>query len=208
MDAAKKATLEKRIVLALLAVFLVTFAADPLRHLGLSGRSAPPGPPPAESRVNIGKPLGQLMQEHWNRMDPQASVEVPGASQGFRPPSPAYTAQDLRDPLRDLLPAPAEPADGVTERLAEDGVAAVPSEGPPPPPDLRVQGLLWGGVEPKAIINDQVYGINDVIAGSKIIAIDRRGVTIDHGGTPVFYPPSSAPRQAGVSMSPPSHQWR
>lgn len=41
-----------------------------------------------------------------------------------------------------------------------------------------VQGIIWGGQLPQAIINDRVLTIGDVIEESKIETIDKSGVTL------------------------------
>lgn len=177
MDAAKKAALEKRIVMGLSGVFAVTFAMGPLRSTGIfGGRRAPVT---TVEQVSVSKPIGQMMQERWQQLTPQ--VEAPTAA----PATPLiegprlYTARELRDPLQSWLPKLPRP------EVAASTKPTAPE--PPPPPSLHVQGLLWGGPEPKAIINDDVYGMNDFIDGSKIIEIDRHGITIEYRGRPVFY---------------------
>jgi len=44
---------------------------------------------------------------------------------------------------------------------------------------LRVTGLVWGNDMPKAIINDQVMGIGDVINEAKIFNITREGILFE-----------------------------
>ena len=56
---------------------------------------------------------------------------------------------------------------------------------------LKVEGVLWGGPRPKAVINGEVYGVRDVINGGKILSIGSRGVLIDYDGTLVSYSLSS-----------------
>jgi hypothetical protein len=67
---------------------------------------------------------------------------------------------------------------------------------------------VWGGTKPKAIIDDEVYGVDDTVQGARILAIDRRGVTIDHLGMRVFYSPSSASEGGKGSVSHQGHQGR
>ena len=45
-----------------------------------------------------------------------------------------------------------------------------------PLPDFSVQGVIWGGSLPQAIINEQVVKIGDTIAGAKVISIGKEGV--------------------------------
>jgi hypothetical protein len=191
MDAAKKAAFEKRLVMGLAGVFLVTFVMGPLRSMGLFRRRAAPAGRASVEPVTVGQSVGVMMEERWQQLTPAVEVQRSAQPPSLPEQPPAYTAQDLRDPLKNLFPdAPKAQAAGV----APDGS----SPPPPPPPSLQVQGLLWGGREPKAVINDQVYGVNDVVDGATILEINRHGVTTDYRGTTVFYAPSSV-SQSGSS---------
>jgi hypothetical protein len=95
-----------------------------------------------------------------------------------------YTAQELRDPFRNTLPPPVKIEQAITKAQAIE-------KAPPPPPVLHVQGLLWGGQEPKAIINGKVYGIDDTVSQARILRIDRAGVTIEHLGKAIVYEPAT-----------------
>lgn len=48
--------------------------------------------------------------------------------------------------------------------------------------DLKVSGVIWDTPMPQAIISDKVVKIGDVINGSTIILIDKKGVEITHNG--------------------------
>src|SRR3989338_6373803 len=188
MDAAKKTELEKRAVLGLAAVFVVVFAMGPLKSLGLFGSgSAAPRPASGVDAVPMTKSVGGMLREGLDKLDQQ--VESVAAQAARTPPAApqtaaAYTAFELRDPLKSLLPKPAELAQ-VEAGLA----AAVP---PPLPPKLHVEGLLWGSPEPQAIIDGRLYGVHDDVNGATILAIDQSGVTIEHLGKPVVYSTASA----------------
>ena len=43
-------------------------------------------------------------------------------------------------------------------------------------PHLKVEGIVWGGRFPQAIVNDKVVKIGDKIAGLRIISIDKDGI--------------------------------
>ncbi len=185
MDTAKKTELEKRIVLGLAAVCAVVFVAGPLRSLKLfpsGGRATHSSA--GMSTVKLTKSVGEMLHGEWKKLD--AQIE----SVTTRPVAPqaaaAYTAFDVRDPLKSLLPRPATPTPAGSEAVAEVTVIE-----PPLPPQLRVEGLLWGGPEPKAVINGRLYGVHDAVDGVEIIAIDRTGVTIEHLGKPVVYSTAS-----------------
>lgn len=205
MDAAKKAALEKRVVIGLAGLFVATFLIGPMRNMGWF---APPRPTvPAETpsgKVHMTQSLETVLTDRLKRMepDPIAAEPPPAAPEAATAPA-AYTAQTLRDPFKSLLPENA-PAAGANGQTLAVGPNQIPVKGPAPA--LRIQGLLWGGVKPQAIINNRVYGIDEQIEGAKIVSIDRHGVMVDYLGARLFYTPSSAgmPQWDG----PQTHQWR
>jgi hypothetical protein len=197
MDSSKKVELEKRIVLGLAGVFAVVLAMGPLKSLGLFRQKPAPRPGVAAMSVDASRPIGAMMQDHWQRIQPQVQAQAAVKPGGSREPA-VYLAQDLRDPMKSLLPEAPKPQQTT---VRQPGVQQLP----PAPPSLRVQGLLWGGREPQAIINDAVYKVNDVVKGAKILEITRDGVTIEHLGAPVFYSPTGG--EAG-SMSRQAQQRR
>ncbi len=69
-----------------------------------------------------------------------------------------YTGDRFRDPLRMLIP----------RHIAEDEFIR---------PRLALQGVLWGGRRPTAIVNNTVVSVGDVVSGVKILDI-RRGAVI------------------------------
>ena len=46
------------------------------------------------------------------------------------------------------------------------------------PPSLIIQGIVWGGSLPQAIINQKIVKIGDTLEGARIIDIKKDGVTI------------------------------
>ena len=82
-------------------------------------------------------------------------------------PNVAYKAWDLRDPFQDFKPKINKKAE-VSESV----------EKPPQPPPLTVQGLIWGGRFPQAIINNKVVKEGDTLEGARIISINKEGVTV------------------------------
>ena len=82
-----------------------------------------------------------------------------------------YKAEGLRDPLESYLKKeevlPAQPQQEIA-----------PS---PPPPALTVQGIIWGGRFPQAIINNKIVKAGDTIEGVRIIDINKDGVTVFFG---------------------------
>ncbi|PIQ86785.1 MAG: hypothetical protein COV73_04175 [Candidatus Omnitrophica bacterium CG11_big_fil_rev_8_21_14_0_20_43_6] len=60
---------------------------------------------------------------------------------------------------------------------------------------VKVQGIIWGVSIPQAIINDQVVTVGDLVEGAKILAIDKKGITLSYYGQTFDL---SAPRQVSV----------
>ncbi len=51
-----------------------------------------------------------------------------------------------------------------------------------PLPPLVIQGLLWGGEFPQAIINNKVVKIGDTIEEARIVEINKNGVILLFAG--------------------------
>jgi len=211
MDDARKVAREKRLAIALAGLFAAAFILGSVKGWGLFQR--PRVSPGRSEAVDLSKPVGELLKDHWTQMEP-ALPQAGGLPTASRPPA-VYTAHGLRDPFEALLPAAPE---AVPQGSAPATVAAKPELAPPPapPPILHVQGLLWGGRTPQAIIGHDVYAVGDVVAGATIVAIDHRGVGVNHQGALVFYPPEAIDRQRtrrpspqhGAASSARPQQWR
>jgi hypothetical protein len=190
MDAAKKTQLEKRIVLGLAVALAVVFVRGPLMSLGLfqrAGGAAAGQPAGSVEGIAVTKSIGGMLREGWDKLDQQVQSVAARSAPAPQAAAAAYTAFDVRDPLKSLLPKPAASAQ------ASWGPGAAAAEAPPPPPpELHVEGLLWGGANPQAIIDGRLYGVQDAVYGAKILAIDRSGVTIEYLGKPVVYPTASS----------------
>ena len=127
----------------------------------------------------------------------QPSVAAPAApdalatSQPISPPEPRvetprerpdYTAeaQARRDPMVSLLPSDAASHDATTTVQIPFGEQ---KPGAPQLPTLLVHGIVWGTARPQALINGGLYEIGDTVEGARIVSIERRGVTVEAGGT-------------------------
>ena len=189
MAAAKKTQMETIGVAALSAVFLVVLVTGPLKPVLFGRRSSGPHPAaPAPSRAPApGHP---------------AAAAPPAAATPAQPQEPAaYQAANVRDPLRSQLPSLQPKTPQVSSASAAP--LAPPS---PPRPTLQVQGVVWGGSTPRAIIDGEVYHVGDIVQGCRIVAIDSTGVTVDFGGLAVVYRPAAAPMtQTAGSLSQQSH---
>ena len=78
-----------------------------------------------------------------------------------------YKAEDLDDPFGEQE---------VTEPVKEEKVALAP------PPPLTIQGLVWGGRFPQAIMNNKVLRVGDTIEGARIVDINKEGVVLYFDG--------------------------
>jgi hypothetical protein len=91
----------------------------------------------------------------------------------------------LRDPFKTYIEPPAVAA-GPT---GPDGSAEPEIK----PPELKIQGIFWGGAFPQAIVNGRVVRVNDQIEGAVISRIAKEGITIKIGYKEFIY---NAPGQS------------
>ena len=111
--------------------------------------------------------------------DPMMSQAVESAQEdkqdqdmeGFKRPHIEYNASNLRDPFEDLLARKRE-----EEARKKEAEPTIEINVPPPP--LTVQGLVWGGTTPQAIINNKVVKKGDVIEEAEIVDIGKDGVNV------------------------------
>ncbi|MGE5197717.1 MAG: hypothetical protein ACM3IL_04360 [Deltaproteobacteria bacterium] len=83
-------------------------------------------------------------------------------------PQVEYKADGLRDPF---IWFQKKEGSGTEENQAN---ARVPVE----PPSLTIQGIVWGGNTPQAIINNKVLKVGDTIDEAKITSITRNGIEV------------------------------
>ena len=88
------------------------------------------------------------------------------------PLSLTYASKELHDPFASVLPQEAPHAKR----------AAKPSETPKetPLPTLHLQGLMYGGGEPRAIIDGQIVGEGDRVGTVEVVEIRKDGVLLSH----------------------------
>lgn len=186
-DPQQKSKQEQLAVTALGVVFLVIFLRGPAKSLGLfRGRS--PQPVTIDPSGVVPQPTTETLQNYQRQLD--AVLDAPAAPKAGQPSgAPGYTAYQLRNPFQSLIPAKApEP---VVVAAASPLVTA-PVALPEPPP-LDIQGLLWGGELPQAIIGHQVYRVGDSVSGMTITEIDYHGITVEYHGESIVYPVSESP---------------
>lgn len=72
-----------------------------------------------------------------------------------------YFGGNYRDPFLSYLPVE-KPKEKVVEKIN--------------PPDLKLQGIVWGSDKPRAIINGMVLGKGDKILEVEILDISKEGI--------------------------------
>lgn len=82
-----------------------------------------------------------------------------------------YRAEDFEDPFGTMATTE-EPG----EKKKEVKVEARPL------PPLSIQGLIWGGNFPQAIVNEQVVKIGDTINEVRIVDIKKEGLVVSFQG--------------------------
>ncbi len=82
-------------------------------------------------------------------------------------PSVQYTAEALRDPFRGYRPVVEDYTVDTTEEI-------VSTE----PPQLSIQGIVWGNNNPQAIIENKVVKIGDTINEATILDISKDGIAV------------------------------
>ena len=179
--AAKKEVVQTIAVVGLAAVLAgVLFMGRP-KGVGLfkSPRSGNVTPAPAPAAA-----------EQQRTIERQPTAQPPSTPAASRNAS-HYTAGDLRDPLKSFLPRAFSPAGSASFQSSAVGGSATSAASQGAPPPLIVQGVVWGGPRPQAIINGRVYDIGDTVGGGTIIEINRHGVSLDVDGARVLFSPAS-----------------
>jgi len=92
-----------------------------------------------------------------------------GLAQDKGRPNVEYTADGLRDPFEDYL---------IIEEAAPALQEGLKQEVSLPLPSLSIQGIIWGGRFPQAIINNKVVKVGDTIEGARITDINKNGVLV------------------------------
>ncbi|MCX5707176.1 MAG: hypothetical protein NTW13_05970 [Candidatus Omnitrophica bacterium] len=82
-------------------------------------------------------------------------------------PKVQYLAEGLRDPFKSPIVKDTSYKSSEVKAL----------------PQLNIQGLIWGGTFPQAVINNKVVKIGDtVVEGARITDISKEGVTVLYNG--------------------------
>lgn len=182
LDAARKNKLEQQAVLALLGLFSVVIVSS-LKSIGIFGGGTTPPATPQVLIPDIPKEVATL-PETIRGASAEATVESIERQENRAAPrrGPAipvitYAADQVRDPLIPLLP---ELSKGDSSKGSTNPNTVKPAI--PSPPAISIQGVIWGGGNPKAIINGNVYAVGDLVDGARIVSIKREGITVESQG--------------------------
>ncbi|MBI5415742.1 MAG: hypothetical protein HZA29_02900 [Candidatus Omnitrophica bacterium] len=103
-----------------------------------------------------------------NPFEPQIPRE-PEVSQQPKPVHPVEVKP------REILPPPPVPPVVVAPVEPQRQVVE------PPMPALNIGGVVWNTRRPQAIVNGRIVGLGDVVAGVKIVDIQKTGITVSAG---------------------------
>jgi hypothetical protein len=115
--------------------------------------------------------LGAPQEIDEGNLEGAGLVEVSKNTEVITRPNVEYRAQGLRNPFEQ--PVLVSESDNVESSLKFE-VAKLPQ--------LTVQGIIWGGNFPQAIINNKVVKIGDVLEGAEVVEIEKEGVTVLFAG--------------------------
>ncbi len=107
------------------------------------------------------------------------------AKQEYESPEPLvrpnieYNAENLRDPFEGYLLKKEETR---SKAQIEESIS---------PPILTVEGIIYGGKIPQAIINNKVVKVGDEIEGARVIEINKKGVIVFFGQRQYILPSPS-----------------
>lgn len=93
-------------------------------------------------------------------------------------PKVEYNADNFKDPFSGGAQLTGAPTEVSAEQVSL--------------PELTVQGVVWGGKFPEAIMNNKVVKTGDTIEGVRVISIDKDGVTVFFEGKQVKVPSPAA----------------
>jgi len=116
---------------------------------------------PLTAKVSATPKQFELMQEaEKQEKDTQSEFTITR-------PTVEYKADDLEDPFKEPF-STSKPAG--TDTFSNPMETSLPN--------FTVQGLIWGGDFPQAIINNKVLKVGDTIEDARIVSIDKAGVSL------------------------------
>ena len=190
-------------VLALLGVFAVVLMSS-LKSLGVFGRKPQPATP-VTAASQTSDQRADAVTQGAGEVDLETVLEgEPASAEGNGIPMPTiqYAADVTRDPLMAAFhvqnhTTPAEPAEGTSPDA--DSVPDVAPRRGLGPPSIAIEGLIWRGRNPLVIIDGKIYQLGDMIGQSRIVAIDRDGLTVDLWGARFRTAMRKGPDSRGVN---------
>jgi len=118
-----------------------------------------------------------------------AQTDVNNKENGLTPVN--YTGAQYRDPLE--LPIALRPAiRPVVETALEDEetIEEQTIEREEEIVSFTIQGMVWGGIKPQALINGQLCEKGDIIRGAEIMDITKEGVTFVYKDKKFLFSPT------------------
>ncbi|MFA6358145.1 MAG: hypothetical protein WCY09_05715 [Candidatus Omnitrophota bacterium] len=87
-----------------------------------------------------------------------------------------YRTSNLRDPFAPVLVKEEKKEDTQIQKVDKINEQKVVIDA------LKVQGIIWGGKMPQAIINDKVLAVGDLIEDAEILNIAKNEITLSFAG--------------------------
>ncbi len=155
------------VALGLLALWLQTRPDEPVRALA-------PEPTPSRPSVAVApawapEPAPAVVTEVASAMDvPGEAQEATAVVAAFNP-APTLSESEPNEAAAPQIPATTAPPPTATpEKKAR--------------PDFRLNGILYTGARPAAIVNGQTVYVGDWVSGATVVGIDRTQVTLQING--------------------------
>jgi|GEM_PF-1080829 len=101
----------------------------------------------------------------------QQGVKQEPAVPDITRPVVEYQAGDLRDPFQGYLELDKEKGRQPKEKGAGQAAESFINS-------LQLQGVIWGGRFPQAIINEKVVKVGDTLGEARIVEINKEGVSL------------------------------
>lgn len=86
----------------------------------------------------------------------------------------AYTGEAYESPFKPCLPQK-----GIV-------ISPGPAEAETPIPSLRLEGIVWGGLFPQAIINGSIVKEGDKISDAEVVKIEKNEIKLSYQGSIFF----------------------
>jgi len=107
-------------------------------------------------------------RSNFEAMKKMEAAEKPKIKEKIVKPKAEYTAKGLRDPFQTPFENKFILSSGPVAPEQAEGVLAL----------LKLQGVIWGGKFPQAIVNGKVIKIGDTIEGALVVDINKDGVVL------------------------------